>query len=147
APGPDRILRSIRRAVAQYRDPDGLQARHLHRGARPAGPVPTREHRKLTQSSNESRCLLVRVALGPAVPDERELDELAALAESAGFTVVGRRVCRRPRPDAALYIGAGKADEIAEQLREADAGVVIFDHELSAGPQRNLRSEGRRVGR
>jgi len=47
-------------------------------------------------------------------------------------------VCRRPRPDAALYIGAGKADEIAEQLREADAGVVIFDHELSAVQQRNL---------
>src|SRR5690606_30744586 len=138
APGPDRILRSIRRAVAQYRDPDGLQARHFHRRARPAGPVPTREHRKLTQSSNESRCLLVRVAIGPAIPDERELDELAALAESAGFTVVGRRVCRRSRPDAALYIGAGKADEIAAQLRDSDAGLVIFDHELSAVQQRNL---------
>ena len=78
------------------------------------------------------------MAIGPAIPDERELDELAALAESAGFTVVGRRVCRRSRPDAALYIGAGKADEIAAQLRDSDAGLVIFDHELSAVQQRNL---------
>jgi GTP-binding protein HflX len=80
----------------------------------------------------------VRVALGPAIPDEQGLDELAALAESAGFTVAGRKVCRRQRPDPALYVGAGKADEIAAELVAADAGLVLFDHELSAVQQRNL---------
>ncbi|MFA7503328.1 MAG: GTPase HflX [Burkholderiaceae bacterium] len=80
----------------------------------------------------------MRVALGPTIPDEQSLDELAALAESAGFVVVGRRTCRRQRPDPALYIGAGKADEIAAQLAAAEADLVLFDHELSAVQQRNL---------
>jgi GTP-binding protein HflX len=81
---------------------------------------------------------LVRVALGGAMPDEQSLDELAALAGSAGLTVVGRRVCRRQRPDAALFIGAGKADEIAAQIAETEAGLVLFDQELGPVQQRNL---------
>jgi len=52
--------------------------------------------------------------------------------------VVGRHVCRRQRPDAALYVGAGKADEIGANLAATDAGLVLFDHELSAVQQRNL---------
>ncbi len=52
--------------------------------------------------------------------------------------MVGRHVCRRQRPDAALYVGAGKADEIGANLAATEAGLVLFDHELSAVQQRNL---------
>jgi GTP-binding protein HflX len=48
---------------------------------------------------------------------------------------------RRARPDAALFAGSGKVDEIAETVTETGANVVIFNHDLSPGQQRNL--EGR----
>lgn len=48
---------------------------------------------------------------------------------------------RRERPDPALYIGAGKAAEIAEQLRGSGAGVALFDIALSPAQQRNLERE------
>jgi GTP-binding protein HflX len=57
---------------------------------------------------------------------------------SAGFAPVGRVVVRRARPDAALSIGSGKADEIAALLAESGTALVIFDHELSPIQQRNL---------
>ncbi|MFA5242391.1 MAG: GTPase HflX [Sulfuricella sp.] len=66
------------------------------------------------------------------------LDELKLLAESAGVQVVAIVEGKRSRPDAALFAGSGKVAEIGDVLREADAGMVIFNHELSAGQQRNL---------
>ena len=46
---------------------------------------------------------------------------------------------RRARPDAALFIGSGKADEIAAQLAAEGLSLVVFDQELSAIQQRNLQ--------
>lgn len=66
------------------------------------------------------------------------LDELVQLAESAGVQVSAVVEGKRSRPDAALFAGSGKVDEIADVLRECCAGMVIFNHELSAGQQRNL---------
>jgi GTP-binding protein HflX len=66
------------------------------------------------------------------------LDELKLLAESAGVQVVAIVEGKRSRPDAALFAGSGKVAEIGDVLREAEAGMVIFNHELSAGQQRNL---------
>ena len=66
------------------------------------------------------------------------LDELKLLAESAGVQVVAVVEGKRSRPDAALFAGSGKVAEIGDVLREANAGMVIFNHELSAGQQRNL---------
>lgn len=86
------------------------------------------------------RAILVGVALnGGAVESvEDSLEELALLAETAGAEAVGRVVQRRARPDAALYVGRGKAEEIAEQADAADAGLVIFDDDLSASQIKNL---------
>ncbi len=67
---------------------------------------------------------------------ERSLDELAALADSAGAVVVGR-FCQR-RSDSALYIGRGKADEIALAVQNLDADAVIFDDELTGRQLRML---------
>jgi GTPase len=65
-------------------------------------------------------------------------DEIAALAQSAGATVVGNVGGRRNRPDPALFAGRGKVEEIAAARREGDADLVIFDHTLSGVQQRNL---------
>ncbi len=69
---------------------------------------------------------------------EESLEELAALAESAGAEIIHRTLQSRPAPEAATLIGSGKVEEIAELVRAAHADVVIFDHDLSPTQQRNL---------
>ena len=77
------------------------------------------------------------------------LEELHRLAESAGVQAVAVIEGKRSRPDAALYAGSGKVQEIAEALQQSGAGLVIFNHEISAAQQRNLekRLETRVVDR
>ncbi len=69
---------------------------------------------------------------------EEHLDELARLADTAGAEVVGRAVqfIAKPTPD--LYIGHGKAEEIARSLAELGSTLVIFDDELSPRQGKNL---------
>ena len=66
------------------------------------------------------------------------LDELALLAESAGDVAVARVIARRKAPDAALFIGSGKADEIKALVLGHQAEAVLFDQALSPAQQRNL---------
>lgn len=81
--------------------------------------------------------VLVSVDFGD--PDHAEsLAELRLLAGSAGLDVVAQVQARRDRPDAALFVGSGKADEIGETTRLHEAGLVIFNHELSPVQERNL---------
>jgi GTP-binding protein HflX len=82
------------------------------------------------------RALVVALDLGRESPSR--LDEIAALAESAGATVVGNIGGRRSRPDPALFAGRGKVEEIAAARRDGAADLVIFDHALSGVQQRNL---------
>ncbi|UUX97028.1 GTPase HflX [Aquabacterium sp. J223] len=84
------------------------------------------------------RAVLVGVDLGPGASFEESLDELALLAESAGDAPVARLVARRKAPDAALFVGSGKADEIKALVEEHHAEGVIFDQALSPAQQRNL---------
>jgi len=63
---------------------------------------------------------------------------LHSLAASAGYQPVERLVCRRERPDAALSVGSGKAEEIATIIEDAGISTVIFDNPLSPVQQRNL---------
>jgi len=67
-----------------------------------------------------------------------DLDELHALALSAGLEPAGRLRCRRDKPDPALYIGGGKAQEIAAVIASEQITEVVFDQALSAVHQRNL---------
>jgi GTP-binding protein HflX len=83
------------------------------------------------------RALLVALDLGSGELRDR-LAELTALALSAGGAVVGSVTGRRKRPDAALFAGKGKVEEIAARRRESAADLVIFDHALSGAQQRNL---------
>ena len=72
-------------------------------------------------------------------PDYAEsLAELKLLAASAGLDVAAVVEGKRGKPDAALFAGSGKADEIGDAARAAGASLVIFNHELSPIQERNL---------
>ncbi len=83
------------------------------------------------------RALIVALDFGDADPAER-LAEIDALTRSAGATVAGVVTARRKRPDAALFAGKGKVDEIAVRIAETNAELVIFNHALTGAQQRNL---------
>ena len=72
------------------------------------------------------------------IDSEKSLDELAALAESAGAQVVGRFFQKRPKPDAVTFVGSGKAQELQLDAQALEADLVIFDDELSGVQTKNL---------
>jgi GTP-binding protein HflX len=80
----------------------------------------------------------VGVDFGPGSSFDPTLDELALLAESAGDEPVARLTAKRKAPDAALFVGSGKADEIRELVLVNQAQCVIFDQALGPAQQRNL---------
>jgi GTPase len=67
-----------------------------------------------------------------------QLEELGLLAQTAGLTPVQRITCKRKAPDAALFIGSGKADEIKALAEASGATEILFDQSLSPAQQRNL---------
>jgi RNA chaperone Hfq len=124
--------------LAQYRDADGLQARDLHH--RPGRAVnfspaetakaatPERRAQRaaaggaaripdlvagLTASSERPAAATILVGVDLGLPHfDAELEELGQLAQTAGMEPVARVACKRKAPDAALFVGSGKADEI-----------------------------------
>jgi GTP-binding protein HflX len=80
------------------------------------------------------RVVLVGVwTSGTAQDADNSLAELAALAETAGALVLDGVIQRRDKPDAATYIGSGKANELRDIVLESGADTVICDGELSPG--------------
>ncbi|MDH1292022.1 GTPase HflX [Comamonas terrigena] len=69
---------------------------------------------------------------------DQELEELGLLAQTAGLNPVARITCKRKVPDAALFVGSGKADEIRMLAQMHGAKEVLFDQALSPAQQRNL---------
>jgi len=81
----------------------------------------------------------VLVSLDLGAPDYAEsLDEFCQLVESAGVLSVAVVGGRRQRPDASLFAGSGKVDEIAALVEEREVPLVIFNHDLSPAQMRNL---------
>ncbi len=68
---------------------------------------------------------------GTAAQADASLAELAALAETAGSEVLEGMVQRRDKPDAATYIGSGKAEELREIVLATGADTVVCDGELT----------------
>jgi len=66
------------------------------------------------------------------------LEELRRLAETAGAEVVGSFLQKRDRPDGALLIGSGRAEELARDCQALEADLCIFDEELTGIQMRNL---------
>jgi len=106
------------------------------------GPTPvalsSAESTAPTGSQGPARAILVGVDFGGSKPFDSSLDELALLAESAGDVAVARVIARRKAPDAALFVGSGKADEIKALVQDHQAQAVLFDQALSPAQQRNL---------
>lgn len=67
-----------------------------------------------------------------------KLEELGLLAQTAGLNPVARITCKRRAPDAALFVGSGKADEIKLLAAQLGAVEILFDQSLSPAQQRNL---------
>ncbi|MDH5753996.1 MAG: GTPase HflX [Candidatus Bathyarchaeota archaeon] len=65
------------------------------------------------------------------------LEELKSLAESAGYTIVGK-IEQVRRPDSRYQIGAGKVKELAELVKEIGAQKIIFDNRLKPVQAYNL---------
>jgi len=94
-----------------------------------------------TPPSEAARAILVGVDFGRQSAKQgfdESLDELALLAESAGDTPVAKVIARRQAPDAALFVGSGKADEIKLLVQAHQAHTVLFDQAISPAQQRNL---------
>jgi len=93
----------------------------------------------LTEAKAKSpvRAALVSVDFGKS-DAKASLEELKLLARSAGAEPVVIVTGRRVAPDAALFIGSGKAEELRALVVENAVELVMFDHVLSPAQQRNL---------
>lgn len=90
-------------------------------------------------SSPEDATPVVLVGVDFGLPHfDTELEELGLLAQTAGLRPVARITCKRKAPDAALFVGSGKADEIRMLAQMHGAREVLFDQALSPAQQRNL---------
>lgn len=69
---------------------------------------------------------------------EAQLDEAIELISSAGANVAGTITGKRYKPDAATFAGSGKVEEIAAAVADADASLVVFNHQLSPIQIRNV---------
>jgi len=115
----------------------GVEFRTSRRGAGKAASVSlsagaqaARDHATSTAASLP--------ADSPDFSSEESLDELRALATSAGAQIAGEFMQRRDRPDPATLIGKGKLEEIAGAAASVSADVILFDHDLSPSQQRNI---------
>ena len=86
------------------------------------------------------RAFLVGITL-PRVRREDELQnlsELELLARSAGAEVVGRTLQSRTRVDGTTFVGKGKIEELAREIHDRGANLVIFDDDLTPAQARNI---------
>ena len=83
------------------------------------------------------RAVLVHVNF-PGGADREDPEEFTELVRSAGALPVATVTGTRTRPEARLFVGAGKAEEILTAVRQHEAELVIFNHSLSPSQERNL---------
>jgi GTP-binding protein HflX len=81
--------------------------------------------------------VLVSIDFGDADYEE-SLEELKQLAIGAGIRIRGVIEGKRDKPDAKLFVGSGKAEDLAVMVKATESLVVIFNHDLSPSQQRNL---------
>ena len=70
--------------------------------------------------------------------DERTMDDLRSLADTAGAEAVAMTLQRRPAPDPRTFIGEGKAEEVRQLAEANEASLILFDNDLSPSQTRNL---------
>ena len=73
-----------------------------------------------------------------SIDSEASLDELAGLAETAGAVVISRVLQNRAKPDPGMFIGTGKAEELALMCQAQEIDLAIVDEEITGAQQKNL---------
>jgi GTP-binding protein HflX len=112
---------------------DGKRRRGVHQASTLESPLAATWRPRVLE-----KAVLVGVGRGL---DESDLDELAALADSAGAKPVARVLQSRQDPNPATFVGKGKLDEIHTTVHRTGAGAVFLDDELSPGQLRNLEEK------
>ena len=110
-----------------YRLPDAEWLAQIEESDRLVG----REETEQMKDGREKAVLM-------GIESEESLAELARLAETAGAEVVGSFLQHRDKPDTAMYIGKGRAEELARECQALEADLCIFDEELMGVQVRNL---------
>jgi GTP-binding protein HflX len=97
------------------------------------------EPKRTQLTIHRERALLVSVILpGSDVADHDPLGELRSLVRTAGARVVDEMVVKRSTVHPGLYVGTGKAEEIAGRARQNHLDAVVFDNDLSPAQIRDL---------
>ncbi len=86
------------------------------------------------------RAIIVGIYFGKG-DFEASMEELHLLVQSDGGQVVGAVTGTRKAPDASLFAGTGKVEEIKLKIQELNAEIVVFNHSLSPAQQRNLEGK------
>jgi GTP-binding protein HflX len=100
---------------------------------------PSGDPKPMSGQSSEA-AILVSIDFGENDHSE-SLEELRLLAETAGVRTVAIVEAKRQRPDAALFAGSGKVQEIAELAERMEVPLIIFNHDLSPAQMRNLTAK------
>uniref|UniRef100_UPI00242D773F GTPase HflX n=1 Tax=Mitsuokella multacida TaxID=52226 RepID=UPI00242D773F len=96
-------------------------------------------HSTKTTADETERALLAGLDCGKTLwPIDESMAELERLADTAGAVIVGKFIQRREKPDAAFFLGRGKVAEIAMEVQNRDATLLILDDELTPSQQHNL---------
>jgi GTPase len=91
-------------------------------------------------TNRQEKAIIFSLSLAGGEDDSSiRLDELRELASTAGATVISEHQQSRRAADKATYIGPGKTEELAAEVKASRADLVIFDDELSPTQQRNLQ--------
>jgi GTP-binding protein HflX len=91
-----------------------------------------------SEEGEAGRAVLVGVGSAPRLDLEASLEELAALAKTAGLSVAGQVVQRVPRLNPRTIIGKGKLEELEILALSTGASMLLFDGELTPAQMRNL---------
>lgn len=94
----------------------------------------------MQQHAGPEAAVLVSIDFGNSDYSE-SLEELRLLAETAGVRTLAIVEAKRQRPDAALFAGSGKVQELAELVERMEVPLVIFNHDLSPAQMRNLTAK------
>ncbi|WP_235727639.1 GTPase HflX [Maridesulfovibrio frigidus] len=89
-------------------------------------------------SDERERAVVVSVSQDSKALQDRSLDELVDLADTAGLKVEGRLIQRIRKVNPKTIMGKGKLAELEVLALQVDADVVLFDQELTAAQMRNL---------
>ncbi|MCD7750283.1 MAG: GTPase HflX [Lachnospiraceae bacterium] len=89
-------------------------------------------------NTEKTRVILVGLNLGTDLNFDHHMEELEDLCEAVGYEVAGVATQSLPKPHSALYIGAGKVQEVKTYAENLNADIIVFDDALSPSQVRNL---------